>query len=255
MSCASSTCSLPSRVRARDAKMSRMSCVRSTTFRSSRASICRSCAGVSSLSKMTRSTSVSSQAAASEAILPLPRNVAASGPVALLEHPQHDARAGRRRQAGQLVERALGLGAPHGPGDEADQGRALCAHSASRISENGIGARADQRRHRSLASTIVDGTPPGVGPLSSTRSTSPSSAAAATSARWLAGDPERFALVATTGKPNRRGQRPRHGVVRHPDGHAARSAMHAGDDGRHRIDHQRRAGLARTVRPGGASPP
>ena len=55
LSCASSTCHLPSRVRARRAKMSRISCVRSTTLRSTRSSMCRSCAGVSSLSKMTRS--------------------------------------------------------------------------------------------------------------------------------------------------------------------------------------------------------
>ena len=44
-SCASSTCSLPSRVRARRAKMSRISCVRSTTLRSSASSRLRSCAG------------------------------------------------------------------------------------------------------------------------------------------------------------------------------------------------------------------
>ena len=44
-SCASSTCHLPSRVRARRAKMSRISCVRSMTFRSSRSSSWRSCAG------------------------------------------------------------------------------------------------------------------------------------------------------------------------------------------------------------------
>ena len=36
LSCASSTCHLPSRVRARRAKMSRISCVRSTTLRSRR---------------------------------------------------------------------------------------------------------------------------------------------------------------------------------------------------------------------------
>ena len=78
-SCASSTWSLPSRVRARRAKMSRMSCVRSTTFRSSAVSRLRSCAGVSSLSKMTVSTRASSHMSASEVTLPLPRNVAGSG--------------------------------------------------------------------------------------------------------------------------------------------------------------------------------
>ena len=62
-SCASSTCSLPSRVRARLAKMSRINCVRSSTFRSSASSRLRSCAGDSSLSKMTTSARASSHAA------------------------------------------------------------------------------------------------------------------------------------------------------------------------------------------------
>src|SRR5438034_1096356 len=64
LSCASSTCSLPSRVRARRAKMSRIGCVRSTTLRSSAFSRLRSCAGESSLSKMTTSTCISSHEAA-----------------------------------------------------------------------------------------------------------------------------------------------------------------------------------------------
>ena len=59
--------------------MSRISCVRSTTFCFSRDSICRNCAGDSSLSNTTRSTPISSQAAASVSIFPRPRNVAGSG--------------------------------------------------------------------------------------------------------------------------------------------------------------------------------
>ena len=79
-SCASSTCSLPSRVRARRAKMSRISCVRSTTLHVDRR-FCssRSCAGDSSLSKITTSTSASAAAFFSRSTLPLPRNVAESG--------------------------------------------------------------------------------------------------------------------------------------------------------------------------------
>ena len=78
-SCASSTCRLPSRVRARRAKMSRMSCVRSMTLRSSPSPRCRSWLGVSSLSTTTRSTSPSSHATARLWTLPLPMKVAGSG--------------------------------------------------------------------------------------------------------------------------------------------------------------------------------
>ena len=52
LSCASSTWSLPSRLSARCAKMSRMSCVRSITLRSVASSMARACAGVRSRSKM-----------------------------------------------------------------------------------------------------------------------------------------------------------------------------------------------------------
>ena len=47
-------------------------------------------------------------AAASIATLPLPRNVAGSGFGPLLLHAQHGVGAGRRREAGQLVERCSG---------------------------------------------------------------------------------------------------------------------------------------------------
>ena len=78
-SCASSTCSFPSRVRARRAKMSRINWVRSSTFKSSAFSRLRSCAGDSSLSKITTSAPTSSHETASDSTLPLPRNVAGSG--------------------------------------------------------------------------------------------------------------------------------------------------------------------------------
>ena len=90
-SCASSTCSLPSRVRARRAKMSRISCVRSTTLHvDQRFCSSRSCAGDSSLSKMTTSTSASAQARASSSTLPLPDEGGGIGLGALLQHAQHD---------------------------------------------------------------------------------------------------------------------------------------------------------------------
>ncbi len=56
-SCASSTCSLPSRERARCAKMSRISWVRSITRSSRRSAMLRACAGERSWSKITRSAS------------------------------------------------------------------------------------------------------------------------------------------------------------------------------------------------------
>ena len=79
LSWANSTCHLPSRVRARRAKMSRISWVRSTTARSSFFSSWRSCTGVSSLSKMTTSMSASAHAAANASTLPAPIYVAGSG--------------------------------------------------------------------------------------------------------------------------------------------------------------------------------
>ena len=71
-SCASSTCSLPSRVSARCAKMSRMSCVRSMTFRSVVAAIALACAGVRSQSKISVSMSCSMARITTSSSLPLP---------------------------------------------------------------------------------------------------------------------------------------------------------------------------------------
>ena len=71
-SCANSTCSLPSWLRARWAKMSRIRPVRSTTRRSSAFSRLRSWTGVSAWLTSTRSAPVASQAAFTSSNLPVP---------------------------------------------------------------------------------------------------------------------------------------------------------------------------------------
>src|ERR1044071_5351055 len=79
-SCANSICSLPSRVRARCAKMSRINEVRSRTLQLKIFSRLRLCPGESSSSKITVSTSARLQWRANSSALPLPINVAAHGP-------------------------------------------------------------------------------------------------------------------------------------------------------------------------------
>ena len=78
-SCASSTCSLPSALRARCAKMSRIRLTRSTTRHSSACSRLRCCTPDSAWSKMTRSAPVSRRCAAISSTLPRPANSAGSG--------------------------------------------------------------------------------------------------------------------------------------------------------------------------------
>ena len=104
-SCASSTCSLPSRVRARRAKMSRMSWVRSTTLRPSASSRLRSCAGLSSLSKMTTSTSSSSHDGGERLDLAAAEERRRIRPRPLLQHAEND-RPRRRRRRGRPARRA-----------------------------------------------------------------------------------------------------------------------------------------------------
>ena len=72
LSCASSTCSLPSRLSARWAKMSRMSCVRSMTLRSVCFAIALACAGESSRSKTSTSASSSIARTTTSSSLPFP---------------------------------------------------------------------------------------------------------------------------------------------------------------------------------------
>ena len=170
LSCASSTCSLPSRVRARRAKMSRMSWVRSMTLRSSAASRLRSCAGESSLSKM---TSVDARLAArggQHRDLALAEERRRIGPGALLLHAQHGVGAGRRREAGQLVERMFRIEVPWRVVEETDERGAFpckrhemvgryCSDFSTRshgttpcrTSVDGTRRRVDDRRRRAAA--------------------------------------------------------------------------------------------------------
>src|SRR5688500_10104743 len=78
-SCASSTCSLPSWLRARWAKMSRIRPVRSTTRRSSAFSRLRSWPGLKGWLTRIRSAPVASAAAFTSSSLPLPIRVAGFG--------------------------------------------------------------------------------------------------------------------------------------------------------------------------------
>ena len=181
--CASSTCSLPSRVRARRAKMSRISCVRSTILRPISCSIWRSCAGVSSLSKITTSTSISAAEVASVLILPEPRKVEASGfgrscrtrsttsaPAACARPASSSSEfSASRRRAWPVIN----------PTSAARSGRATPDRPAERCVRSADIAEClptESRRARTRVgdapetSTIVDGAPPGVGPASISRS-------------------------------------------------------------------------------------
>ena len=199
-SCASSTCSLPSRVRARRAKMSRISCVRSRTLRSSAFSRLRSCAG-RQLVVEDDDVDVELVAATGRAssTLPLPRKVAGSGlgrscsTRSTTSAPAADARpasssrecsgsnwrdgplkrptsAARSRPLDVVERRAAsseGFGEP--------RPARVSAAGAARITA-AILARAPTapRRRESavvraaVTSTMVDGGPPGDGPPSST---------------------------------------------------------------------------------------
>ena len=79
-SCASSTCSLPSRVRARRAKMSRISCVRSTILRPTASSICAQLRRRQLVVEdRRRRRRFRRRTRASVSTLPAPRNVDGSG--------------------------------------------------------------------------------------------------------------------------------------------------------------------------------
>ena len=78
-SCASSTCSLPTCERARCAKMSRISPVRSITRQPSARSRLRSCEGLSAWLKMTSAASCALTAASISASLPVPTKCLGSG--------------------------------------------------------------------------------------------------------------------------------------------------------------------------------
>ncbi len=90
------------RARALRAKMSRMSWVRSRTLRSSAFSRLRSCAGVSSLSKMTTSAPQLVARLGERCDLAAAEERRGIRLGAILQHAQHDSRAGRRRQGPQV---------------------------------------------------------------------------------------------------------------------------------------------------------
>ena len=117
---ASSTCSCPSLVRARMAKMSRIRAVRSTIFKRRAFSRLRCCEGVSSSSKMTRLAPVSWTRARSSSTFPLPRKVAEFGAVEALGQGAHHLGPGR---PGQLLQLGQGIGGAQG-GPASDGGRA-----------------------------------------------------------------------------------------------------------------------------------
>ena len=124
--CASSTCHLPSRVRARRAKMSRINWVRSMTLRSSLFSSWRSWAGVSSLSKIT-TIDVRFRAGGGKACdLPGADERCRVRPGTFLKHSERDGCARSQRQASQLVERLIGVDTTLGARDETDECRTLC---------------------------------------------------------------------------------------------------------------------------------
>ena len=150
LSCASSTWSWPSRVRARRAKMSRISCVRSMTASPVSFSRLRSCAGLSSLSTMTRSTSSSAQACVEHADLAAAQVERGVGRRAFLDEAQHDIRAGRAGQTVELFEAVIGGRAGDDAGGETDERRPLppAAFLAAghRLSHGQVGAATWRRK-------------------------------------------------------------------------------------------------------------
>ena len=104
---------------------------------------------------------------------------------ALLQHAQHDRRAGGRRQAGQFVERMLGIEVTGSAVEQTDKRRALLSirrgrsrgrmtcHCSDFITRShGTAPARSERRPSASNAMIVDGAPPGAGPASRIASTS-----------------------------------------------------------------------------------
>ena len=108
-SCASSTWSLPSAVRACWAKMSRISCVRSTTRSLSASSRRRCWLGPRSSSTTRDSARVSATEAFSSSKRPLPRYVRGSGAAPTLHDLADGLDAGRAHQLAYLPELLVGV--------------------------------------------------------------------------------------------------------------------------------------------------
>ena len=195
--------------------MSRISCVRSMTFRSSARSRLRSCAGLSSLSNMTTSIDASSHAVASDVDLAAAEEGGRIGLGPLLQHAKADLRARRCREPAELVERMFGIEMSLGVLEEADERRPFPRHPSDLITRShGIAPSRISRSEPSRTSTIVDGAPPRVTPPSITQSTSGS--ASSTSLAATAGrSPDRLALVDGDAVTERSGERAGNRMVRH----------------------------------------
>ena len=202
LSCASSTCSLPSRVLARRAKMSRISCVRSTTLRSSACSRLRSCAG---RELVVENDEVDRRFVACRGEH---RDLAAAEKRrrirfgALLQHAQTDIGAGGGGQPGQLVERMFGIELSRGVLEEADERRPFPRHSRdlitrshgsrpARISLSAPARAVDDRRRRTAPRR----------PAVDHRVHVRQRRRARRGRRRCRRPPDRFALVAVTQKP------------------------------------------------------
>src|SRR5262249_6456079 len=122
----------------------------------------------------------------------------------LLEHAKNDVGAGGLREAGELFERALGVEPPRSSGDQPDERCAFATGYVARtpcMSSHRIAPARTSRGSAAVTSTIVDGAPPGVRPVSISRSTRSPSVRSTTSGSSVAGSPLTLALVAVMGRP------------------------------------------------------
>ena len=117
-SCASSTWSFPSELRACCAKMSRISCVRSTTRVFSASSSVRCCVGLSSSSTSSTSAAASANDCFSSASFPFPTNVRGSGCARCWTSSPTRLDARGARQLRQLAELELAVRALRVDADE-----------------------------------------------------------------------------------------------------------------------------------------
>src|SRR5439155_21801732 len=115
--------------------------------------------------------------------------------------------------AGELLDRPLGLEPPRAARNQAHEGRALAScHAGQSVwvvsshvssSFHGIAPARISVVVVVVTSTIVDGGPPRVGPMSSRKSIRSPSVCSTVSGSAVAGSPLIFALVAVTGRPHR----------------------------------------------------
>src|SRR5712691_3010421 len=127
----------------------------------------------------------------------------------LLEYAQHDLGPRRLCEAGQLVERALGFLPARAARDQPDErgtlrspyaGRSVSSHACNSSQE--IAPARTSAGAAEVTSTIVDGGPPRVGPVSINKSIRSPSVRSTSSGSGVAGSPLTFALVAVIGRPH-----------------------------------------------------